>query len=490
MNRQLAPLVAIAVLLGTASFASAEAPEKGRLVGRVVTGTPAKPVAGAQVWGIYRHPRGGLDLKAKTDKDGNFTVERKLCKTVLYARSADNRLAGIVEITAGAPTVTIPIHPVGSARGRLVDPDRKPLGGREILFGVRVPMGDDPKNDPFRTAFGGSVKTDSDGRFLLSGLVVGQLVHIDVTVEPGKSWRTAGQVRPKDARPTDLGNLTLASRYRPPTLEERITTAFQSKQSPRERFTAAVRDARLSRQHVLLVFAAPDSAGAKQFFRLRFEDDEVRDALDPYRIVPIPLGEKALPAAQELAKHLNVNLEKRALPLLVVYDTEEVQIALAEAGRSDRATLMRFLKSHPPKTLDARKLLADALAQAKKEKKRVLVQETATWCPPCWALSRFLDRHRDLWSKDYLWVKIDHRWTHAGEVMKEIRKGAQGGIPWTAILGADGKVLVTSNDPEGNNIGFPSTQPGIEHFAAMLRKTSIRLTEGEIAKLLKALQGR
>src|SRR5262249_35416630 len=62
--------------------------------------------------------------------------------------------------------------------------------------------------------------------------------------------------------------------------------------------------------------------------------------------------------------------------------------------------------------------------------------------------------------------------------------------PWTAILDADGKVLTTSNDAEGHNVGFPSTQPGIEHFAAMLRKTSTRLTEGEIEKLLKALLGR
>src|SRR5262249_21362247 len=156
----------------------------------------------------------------------------------------------------------------------------------------------------------------------------------------------------------------------------------------------------------------------------------------------VPTGK----GAEDLARHLGVGLEKKAFPLLLVHDGDK-RVAEASAAGEDggvpRDGLAAFLEKHAPTPLDARQLLADPLARAKKENKRILVQETATWCGPCWSLSRFLDRHRGVWSKDYRWVKIDHRWARATEVMKEIRKGNGGGIPWTAILDADGKVLAT-----------------------------------------------
>jgi protocatechuate 3,4-dioxygenase beta subunit len=456
-------------------------PEEGRLTGRVVTGTPPKPVAGAVVRGIYRHSLAGGDLTAKTDKEGRFEVTRRLHRTVLHARSADKRLAGVVEIGEDAKDVTIPVQPLGSARGRLVDPDGKPLAGREIVYGVHV--GDE--NSGWVTSFGGKTKTDKDGHFALSDLIVGQRYHISVTVGED-TWRTVGQVNVKDAKPVSLGNLVLAPPRKPPTLDERIRDALGSKQTPRERFAAAVADARLSRQHVLVVFAEEGSAATKAFFTLRYQDDGIRDLLDPYRVVAVPTGK----GAEDLARHLGVGLEKKTFPLLLVHDGDKRVAEASAAGKDDgvpRDDLAAFLKKHAPTPLDARKLLADALARARKENKRVLVQETATWCGPCWSLSRFLDRHRGVWSKDYLWVKIDHRWARATEVMKEIRKGNGGGIPWTAILDADGKVLATSNDAKGNNVGFPSSGPGIEHFLSMIRKTSTRLTDDEIATIGKAL---
>jgi hypothetical protein len=106
-------------------------------------------------------------------------------------------------------------------------------------------------------------------------------------------------------------------------------------------------------------------------------------------------------------------------------------------------------------------------------------------------LSRFLDRHRAIWSKDYIWVKLDSRWEHAQEIAKELRQEAEGGIPWVAILDAEGKTLITSNDSEGENIGFPSkSEPdGIRHFLKMLRSTSQRMTEDDFQTLQRALEG-
>jgi hypothetical protein len=47
---------------------------------------------------------------------------------------------------------------------------------------------------------------------------------------------------------------------------------------------------------------------------------------------------------------------------------------------------------------------------------------------------------------------------------------------------------VTSNHYRNSqNIGFPSSESGREHFAMMLKKTATRLTEDEINQFLEPL---
>ncbi len=91
--------------------------------------------------------------------------------------------------------------------------------------------------------------------------------------------------------------------------------------------------------------------------------------------------------------------------------------------------------------------------------------------------------------KDYLWVRIDQRWHGSEEVMNGIKQGYRGGIPWFAILHSDGKVLATSDGPDGN-IGFPSEPASIDHFLAMLKSTKQRISEKELATLREALESR
>jgi len=105
--------------------------------------------------------------------------------------------------------------------------------------------------------------------------------------------------------------------------------------------------------------------------------------------------------------------------------------------------VIQWLRSHIDEPIDARKFLDEILAQAKRKNKRVLVQETATWCGPCHMLPDYPNDNRE-WETDYIWIKMDHRFTGARELMAELRAGASGGIPWFAILDADGKKLATS----------------------------------------------
>lgn len=477
-------------------------PEKGILQGTIVTGDPPRPVPDAEVTGIYRASLAGIDMKSKTDESGKFKVERELHRTVIYARSKDKKLAGVVEIGPDDKTVTVPLRPLGSASGQLIDAKTKqPMQEREVSYGVKVYEGD--KNSPFRTSFGGKTTTDQAGRFEIVNLILGQKYDINLVSHPKDelsriSWRTVDTVKAEDSQPLDLGVVEASpprAPYRPPTLEERITAAFSVKGTPLERFKKSKQDAKITMQHLLVLFGDPQGEAVKQFMTLRYQDQAVRKALYSFRVMAVDTSADKRDAAKELAKTLGENLD--GVPadfFLVITDEQGKRLANVDAsllsadGKISKEKFLALLNAHTVPTFDAQELLATALKQAKQENKRIIIQETATWCGPCRLLSRFLVKERNLWERDYIWIKIDHRWTGSDEMMKTMRAGAQGGIPWWAILDKDGKVLVTSNDEEGTNIGFPGEQSGRVHFRTMLEKTAIRLTPMEINTLVESLK--
>lgn len=472
-------------------------PEKGILRGTVVTGDPQQGVAEAEVEGIYRHSLAPGDMRATTGADGTFEVERALHRTVIHARNKDKTLAGVVQIEPDDMAVTVPLRPMATASGRLIEQvSDQPLANREIVYGVRVHIGDDKA--PWRTSFGGSATTNDKGEFALKDLILDQRYEISVTIPSNDnpsnvSWQGVGNLEPNEAKNFALGDLKLTPPYKPPTLEERIAKEFVANRKPLDRFESAKDDAELSRQRVLILFGTPAGADAKQFLKLYFEDREVGRAMDSFKLVAVDTSADKLADAKQLAVVLSQDLDAARQSFSLVIASDDGTLigsaaagAVQQNGAVTKEKLLEFLKSQTPAPLDARQLFKDALAQAKADNKRVFVHETATWCGPCHMLSRFLEANRPAWEKDYIWIKIDQRWTGADELMKELRQGAKGGIPWCVILDADGKQLATSTDPEGENIGFPSSDSGRKHFRTMLERSAIRLTADEITALVEA----
>ncbi len=459
-------------------------PETGPFAGLVVTGNPPQPVDGAIIVGKYRSQRySGRDLRLKADEQGRFAGERALHTTVLRATSHDGKLSGIIEIGPEDEKATIPIGPVAAASARIVDAvTGEALADTKVWWGRRVHKGDD--DAPWETAWGGTVVTDSQGRFELHGMVVGQEYWLSVPRDD-QTYGSLANFTPSAAEATDLGDLRLKPPYKPPTFEERVERELLANVSADERYQKALQEAERLRQNVLVVYVQRDAQLTESWFKLRLEDQSIRSALFNYQVVQLDVE---LESTRKLAERLGVAIDKMTLPVWRFCtasgdDPDSAEIPKQSDDALDQAAVLENLDRHAPEPLDAHQLLNDAIAQAAKTNRRVIVQETATWCGPCHRLAQYLERHRAIWEKDYIWVRIDQRWHGSKEVMTPVRDGRGGGIPWYAILDATGNVLTTSNRPDGDNIGFPSDAEGVEHFISMITSTKQRLSEQDLTAL-------
>jgi hypothetical protein len=463
------------------------------LTGLTVDSRTKKPVSGARIEVVSQVLTRFNDWKANSNTDGKFQLKVFKEASYVHAVSPDAKLGTITELDADRTTMILSLVELGSARGKLMTQDGSQVSaGTKLMYGVTIK---DSKSGLSSNRFGSVVTTDKNGEFKLTGLVPGRkyectlfdhpggyvLQVASVTVEPGETKQLGELKTPEEPKP-----------YVPPTLEDRTREAFNVAGKPLERFEKAKSLVKQVNQNLLIVLASPEDERAKELMRLRYESQEFRSYVDDFRFMAISTADDKLEAAQTLAKALDVSLEPGNAFMLVVVDHEgKVAGKLTSAQICDgellsKGRLLAELDKFKTVPLDAHELLQKAYEQAEREGKQIFLQETATWCGPCQMLSRLLLQNRQ-WEKDYVWVKMDHRWTGAMEIMKELRGDAEGGIPWMVILDSQGNKLATSNIPEsGANIGFPSEPEAQVHFANMLKATRQRMTDKEIDDLITA----
>lgn len=492
-------------------------PETGPLAGRVVDAR-GNPVAGAVVVGRYASGQARRWFHDQTtDAGGQFRVERSLDPLVLHARTADGALAGVARSDAETAEAQVVVGPLATASGRLTDLAGRPIGLRELRYGIRIYDGE-PGNSPFSDNFGGKATTDAQGRFALAGLVPGEPYQVSLQLDEHSS-RSATEVTAKGPGPVDLGDVLVdpdpPKPYVPPTPAKRTAEAFAARRSepPRERLANVLAEARREYTRPLLLLGRPADPACIELYRL-FHEEPARAGAegDQAGVARRPKSAAELrwefelaaldvdrPEVRRFADELGVAAGEGAAPVLVVLDADG-SVAATRALRPDAAgtldgrSLGAFLAEHKRPTRDAERMLAEALTEAKAADKRVFFILSASWCGPCRLLSRFLAEHKDELARHYVFVKLDiSRDDHADTVGGRFPASSGGGVPWYAILDADGRVLATSDAAAlkpryGNaNIGFPSDPAAIEHLLKMLERTAPRLSGEALKELRKAL---
>ena len=100
---------------------------------------------------------------------------------------------------------------------------------------------------------------------------------------------------------------------------------------------------------------------------------------------------------------------------------------------------------------DGAQQIADALAVAKKENKRVFLQFGANWCIWCHRLHDLLHSDKELGDElqaNYVFVLVDVNDGHNKETDLKYGHPTEHGLPVIVILDADGKQLTTKDSGE------------------------------------------
>ena len=262
----------------------------------------------------------------------------------------------------------------------------------------------------------------------------------------------------------------------------------------------AVERAKRGDKRVLLMFGGDWCGWCHKLHDLFKANREVAQILsNEYELVTIDLeSPNAAPLLETCKQALSRDELHRGVgyPFLAVLDADgKVVVAqrtdvLEEGDHHDPKRVAAFLDRWkvPPK--DARRVLDEVLARASSDDKRVFLTFGAPWCGWCHRLHDWMAQPAvaAILDRDFVIAQVDiDRMTGGKDLQKRYQPASSAGIPWFAILDAQGKPLASSEGP-GGNIGYPAAPQEINHFLAMVKGQGRRIDDRQLGQLRKSLE--
>lgn len=135
-------------------------------------------------------------------------------------------------------------------------------------------------------------------------------------------------------------------------------------------------------------------------------------------------------------------------------------------------------------------ILDKAMAQAKKENKKVFVMFHASWCSWCKKMDNQMNSAslKPLFDKNYVVTHLTVQEAPnkkklenpgADEVLKKFN-GEKSGIPFWVVLDSNGNLLEDSLNADNQNVGCPASKEEVAEFIRVLKNTS-KLNDKELA---------
>lgn len=146
------------------------------------------------------------------------------------------------------------------------------------------------------------------------------------------------------------------------------------------------------------------------------------------------------------------------------------------------------------KPLSADSVMKKAYVRATAENKKVLLMFHASWCVWCRrmdssladaAVKKLIDRYFIIEHLTVLESKgKEHLENPGAQALMDKFEGKDQGLPYWVILDKDGQLIADSQirteQPDGNfkgsNVGCPASQPEVDFFIALLKKTTTLTT--------------